>query len=200
VTDQQLGRLFVVAANAVAFAVRYPHVRRNARVPVADGRQGTQEKLLLTLAFVGMMGVPLVYCLYPPAFGVAEYGPLPGQVWAGAAVFAAALVLFWRSHADLGTNWSPTLEVRRGHALVTAGVYRRVRHPMYAAIWLWGLAQAVLLPNWLAGPSTLWAFLPMYLLRVPREERMMLDTFGDEYRAYAARTGRVVPKFGRGAA
>jgi protein-S-isoprenylcysteine O-methyltransferase Ste14 len=66
---------------------------------------------------------------------------------------------------------------------------------MYAAIWLWGIGQALLLPNWLAGPAALWSFLPMYLLRVPREERLMLDTFGDEYRAYAARTGRVFPKF-----
>ena len=52
--------------------------------------------------------------------------------WCGAAVMLAALWLFWRSHADLGWHWSATLEVREGHALVDRGVYRRVRHPMYA--------------------------------------------------------------------
>ncbi len=48
----------------------------------------------------------------------------------------AALWLFWRSHADLGRNWSQAFELRKGHELITHGVYRVVRHPMYAAIWL----------------------------------------------------------------
>jgi protein-S-isoprenylcysteine O-methyltransferase Ste14 len=39
-----------------------------------------------------------------------------------------AVWLFWRSHADLGRNWSPSLELREGHELVTEGVYRYVRH------------------------------------------------------------------------
>jgi protein-S-isoprenylcysteine O-methyltransferase Ste14 len=48
-----------------------------------------------------------------------------------------------------------TLEVREQHALVTTGVYSRVRHPMYSA---WALAQALLLPNWIAGPAGLIGF------------------------------------------
>jgi protein-S-isoprenylcysteine O-methyltransferase Ste14 len=39
-------------------------------------------------------------------------------------------------------------------------------------------------------------FMPLYLLRVPREERMMLDEFGEEYRAYMNHTGRVIPRLG----
>ena len=42
-----------------------------------------------------------------------------------------------------------------------------------------------LLANWIAGPAC--------LVRVPREERMLLDHFGEAYRAYSTRTGRVVP-------
>jgi hypothetical protein len=38
------------------------------------------------------------------------------------------------------------------------------------------------------------AFLPLYLVRVPREEQMMLDHSGDAYRAYCARTGRILPR------
>jgi len=45
--------------------------------------------------------------------------------------------------------------MRKEHRLVTAGVYRHIRHPMYAAIFLWCLAQGLLLPNWLAGWSAL---------------------------------------------
>ena len=65
---------------------------------------------------------------------------------------------------------------------------------MYASEWLWGIAQALLLQNWVAGWAGLALFTPLYVLRVPREERMMLDQFGEEYRAYMDRTGRVVPR------
>src|SRR5262249_44744690 len=88
---------------------------------------------------------------------------------------------------------SVTLEVREQHALVTNGVYSRVRHPMYSAFWLWALAQALLLPNWIAGPAGLIGFGTLFFLRVGREEALMIETFGDEYRRYMARTSRVLP-------
>ncbi len=86
-----------------------------------------------------------------------------------------------------------TLEIRQTHELVTTGVYRHVRHPMYAAFFLWAIAQALLLPNWIAGPAGLVGFGTLFGLRVRREERMMEAAFGDAYRAYAARTWRVIP-------
>jgi len=58
----------------------------------------------------------------------------------GAVTFAVALWLLWRSHADLGRSWMGTLAIKEKHALVTQGVYRHIRHPMYAAHWLWGIA------------------------------------------------------------
>lgn len=60
--------------------------------------------------------------------------------------------LFWRSHADLGGMWSAHLEVRKEHRLITHGIYSRIRHPMYSAIFLITLAQAMVLTNWIAGP------------------------------------------------
>lgn len=119
-------------------------------------------------------------------------------IWAGCggvAIFAVALWLLWRSHADLGRHWSATLEIRQGHSLITDGVYRTIRHPMYLAHWLWSIAQALLLQNWIAGLAGLVVFVPLYLLRVPREEQMMLEQFGQEYRLYMNRTGRVIPRF-----
>ena len=65
---------------------------------------------------------------------------------------------------------------------------------MYASTWLWGIAQALLLQNWLAGLSALIAFAPMYFLRTPREEEMMGESFGQDYRDYMAQTGRLVPR------
>ena len=55
------------------------------------------------------------------------------------------------------------------------------------------IAQALLLSNWIAGFAGLAGFGILFFGRVAREERMMLETFGDSYRAYMARTGRVFP-------
>jgi len=68
---------------------------------------------------------------------------------------------------------------------------------MYSAHWLWGIAQALLIHNWIAGLASLVILLPLYLLRVKREEQMMLEQFGEEYRSYISRTGKVIPRFWR---
>jgi protein-S-isoprenylcysteine O-methyltransferase Ste14 len=107
-----------------------------------------------------------------------------------------ALWLFWRAHADLGLNWSQTLEVRKGHEVVKTGVYGSIRHPMYAAILLFSLAQGLLLENWLAGWSALVTFAILVLIRMPREEAMMCEFFGQGYRDYMRQTGRLLPRIG----
>jgi len=56
----------------------------------------------------------------------------------------------------------------------------------------------LLLQNWIAGPASLVAFLPIYFVRIPQEEEMMLRHFGDAYRAYCRRTGRILPALRRG--
>ena len=65
---------------------------------------------------------------------------------------------------------------------------------MYSAFWLWAAAQALLLPNLVAGFAGLIGFGTLFFGRVAREEKMMLETFGDEYREYMARTGRIIPR------
>ena len=151
----------------------------------------------MLLIIPGMQVLPLVY-VFSSWLDFADYylptwaGMTAG--WSGTAVFAAALWLLWRSHADLGQNFSPEIQLREKHSLVTRGVFRYIRHPMYAAHFLWAAAQALLLQNWLAGPVMLVSFFPLYFHRVSREEQMMLEHFGEEYRLYMNRTGRVIPR------
>ena len=116
-----------------------------------------------------------------------------GGVVAGVVVFAGSLLLFWRTHRQLGKYWSVTLEIKDKHELITSGVYQKVRHPMYSAFFLWALAQALLLPNFIAGPAGLIGFGILFFFRVGREEQMMREAFGAEYDAYARRTRRVIP-------
>jgi protein-S-isoprenylcysteine O-methyltransferase Ste14 len=174
------------------YVIRYPHQRRSRKTPVASQRERVRDGMLLAVSFTGLFIVPVIW-VTSGAPRVADYPFQPPLAWLGAAVFAAALYGFYRTHRDLGRSWSVTLEIRQTHQLVTTGVYRHVRHPMYAAFFLWAIAQALLLPNWIAGPAGLVGFGTLFVLRVGREERMMEATFGDAYRDYAARTWRVVP-------
>src|SRR5262245_45217046 len=151
------------------------------------------EKILLAAMFPPVLLLPLLY-FFTPLLSFADY-PLAESIRrAGAVVMVASLWLFWRSHVDLGQNWSVSLELRENHELVSHGVFRWIRHPMYASIWLWGLAQGMMLANWFAGWSVIPAFAAMYFIRMPREERLMCEQFGDGYRDYARRTGRLIPR------
>lgn len=178
------------------FSVRLWHKwkARNNRIVVS--RKTVLEMVLLSLAFVGMLLIPLTY-VFTPFLNFANYQLPSWAGWIGTTIFGVALWLLWRTHADLGKNWSETLELRQGHRLVTSGIYQYVRHPMYAAFLVWGVAQPLLLHNWLAGWSHLVAFLPLYFLRVPREEQMMREQFGEAYQSYMERTGRVIPRWFR---
>jgi len=182
--------LFGFIAYVVIRGIFEQRIKSNEKVVSRiDGR----DRFLILIMLVGGLLLPVVY-LFTPWLGFADYR-LPAFVpWFGAAVMVAALWLFWHSHANLGQNWSRTLEIRKGHQLVTHGVYRSIRHPMYASIWLFSLAQGLLLQNWLAGWSAFVAFAIMYFVRMPQEERMMCEFFGQEYSDYMQRTGRLFPR------
>ena len=184
-------KALVIAASVVMIAIRAPHGQRSTKVPIARNAKGAAETVLLSFAWISFF-VPILW-IASDVFAFAEYELLLVPLVAGAVVLAISLWYFHRSHANLGTNWSITLQVREGHTLVTRGVYERVRHPMYASLLLYGAGQAVAVPNWIAGPSYLLTLWMLVAFRVGAEERMMRERFGHEWDAYAARTKRLVP-------
>lgn len=157
-----------------------------------ERRMDTREKALLALTRVGTF-LPTLLWLFTPLLDFANL-PLPPFVrGGGAALTLLGTALFAWVHRVLGDNWSPTLEIRRGHELVMRGPYRLVRHPMYTAILVqvlgFGLVSANLVVLLLA-PAPFWILLT---LRLRTEERMMLDRFGEAYRVYMRSTKRLVP-------
>src|ERR1700681_3494173 len=173
-----ISKALVLAGTVVMIAIRAPHGHRSRIVKVATSYKTPLETGLLVLAWVGFF-VPLVW-VTSPAFSFAEYALGTGPLVAGVMCYVIGLWLFYRSHADLGTNWSITLEVREGHRLITQGVYRWVRHPMYSALALYSVGQALVIPNWVAGLSNLVAFAVLLAFRIGAEERMMAQQFGNE--------------------
>ena len=181
--------LFLVMVVIMA-AIRAPYMANSA--PVASREREGREKLLVQIVGAGMMYLPAI-AIATPLLNIAAY---PNPVWLvvlGVILAAFGIWLFWRSHADLGRNWSPVLELRESHGLVTNGVYARVRHPMYSAILLITAAQAAFIGNWIAGPAGLIAFTILYIDRVGAEEKMMARRFGTDWTRYVARTGRLLP-------
>lgn len=173
-------------------AIRYPFERQARRIRVVRSERTVAENAGLVGAIVGMAVVPAIAV----ATGFPAFGGYRQPLWAigvGTALFGSALWLFWRSHRDLGCNWSISLEIREGHHLVSTGVYARLRHPMYTSFLLMAAGQAFLIPNWTAALTGLAGFAVLYGPRVGKEERLMSETFGDDYARYVRRTNRLIP-------
>ena len=177
----------------VACIVRKVHERKAGRHSSLKGTP-IVEASLMVLWGVAAGVLPLIYM-----FGSwLDFAGLPFKMpsafgFFGVVLFLISIWLLHRSHADLGRLWSPTVEPEVKQRLITDGVYKRIRHPMYSAHVLWGIAQALLLPNLIAGPLALVLMLGVIGVRVPREEQAMLEEFGSEYREYMKTTGRILP-------
>ncbi len=123
--------------------------------------------------------------------------PFPDWLrWSGVALGILSLGLYAWSRRTLGKEWSSCLRMREAHHLVTTGPYAWIRHPIYLTMMIFVTAIALIAANWF-----LMAFLVISIvdlaLRIPREEQMMIEVFGDEYQAYMQRTGRLLPKYRR---
>ena len=187
-----IGQSVWVAGIVLWYVIRHPFERRTRRMKVVSDRRSRSDRIGLGAALLGLAVVPGLHV----ATGVPEAADYPPSGWAvglGAIVFAGALWLFRRSHKELGRNWSITLEIREQHRLVSGGPYALVRHPMYTSFMLMGVGQAFLLSNWVAGLAGLVGFAVLFFLRVDKEERMMMESFGPDYLAYMARTKRLIP-------
>jgi protein-S-isoprenylcysteine O-methyltransferase Ste14 len=177
----------------VEIIIRIPLNKKRKQETMSEQRVTWQERTLLGLLSVAMFFLPIAYAA-TDWLDFADYTLPAWAGWLGVLIIAGALFVFWRAHADLGLNWSPSLEIREKHELITRGIYGVIRHPMYASQWLWVIAQPLLLQNWIAGFANLLVFIPFYFLRVQAEERLMIDRFGNQYQAYMQRVGGVLPK------
>jgi protein-S-isoprenylcysteine O-methyltransferase Ste14 len=134
-----------------------------------------------------------LYAIYPTWMAVLLV-PFPVWLrWAGFALGIVSLGLWSWTQVALGKEWSPQLQLREEHHLVITGPYRRVRHPLYTAMFAYSASLGLVTANWFFVAFALLA-IAATVARVPKEEQMMIEEFGEEYRAYMQRTGRFFPK------
>lgn len=135
----------------------------------------------------------LAYLISPASVQWATF-PLPTWVrWCGIlSGILCSLLMYW-TLSSLGKNLTDTVVTRAGATLVTHGPYRWVRHPFYVTAALLMVSVTVLTANWLIGVSSL-IVLTLLAVRTPKEEEMLIQRFGQQYRDYIARTGQFSPR------
>ena len=151
---------------------------------------------MFAIRFVGffILIALLVFYALNPSWMQALLIPFPPWLrWLGFFLGLTSLALMAWTQVELGTQWSAQLQLREEHHLVTTGPYARVRHPMYTAMFGWGIALALVTAHWIFVVLAVLAIAGL-IARVPREEQMMIEEFGEEYKAYRQRTGRFFPK------
>jgi protein-S-isoprenylcysteine O-methyltransferase Ste14 len=156
-------------------------------------RHERREKFFFYLTML-VWWVPILLYILSPWIDFAHLRMPVWLRWGGGIILFLGDACFFWAHRTLGKNWSGVLEIRKDHTLVTEGPYRFVRHPMYTAFFLIGIGVSFLSANWLIAVSYLGSCAGVYVERVSSEEEMMLEQFGDAYREYMQRTGRLIPR------
>ncbi|MEW6240783.1 MAG: isoprenylcysteine carboxylmethyltransferase family protein [Chloroflexota bacterium] len=120
----------------------------------------------------------------------------PGWVrWTGVGVGILCDILLYWMFTSIGQGITPTVATRKSHKLVTHGIYKYVRHPLYSIGTAFFLSFALMAANWFFAGMAILAFM-MLAIRLPNEEAHLIEKFGDEYREYTKRTGKFLPKIG----
>jgi protein-S-isoprenylcysteine O-methyltransferase Ste14 len=159
----------------------------------AEQHVSLTENILLMFLTIATGILPLIYSV-TNWLDFANYALPVWMGWMGVVIMACSLFVFWRSHYDLKANCSTSLELYEEHTLITDGIYRYIRHPMYASLLIANIAQVLLIQNWIAGPISIIMFIIFYTFRSQAEEKMMIEKFGDPYREYRKATGGLLPK------
>jgi len=136
---------------------------------------------------------PCVYLINPNWMAWSKVG-LPDSVrWVGVGLGVLCVLGIYWLFSSIGSGITPTSATRKEHKLVTNGIYRYVRHPLYTVSSSMFIAFGMMADNWFIPALGILAFIGM-AIRTPKEEANLIEKFGDEYREYMKRTGRFLPK------
>jgi protein-S-isoprenylcysteine O-methyltransferase Ste14 len=123
-----------------------------------------------------------------------EFWTIDGDVvrWIGVILYAAGGALRLWPVFVLGRRFSGLVAIQPGHTLATDGIYRTIRNPSYLGLLVLSLGWALAFRS-LAGVLLVVLMIPPLIARIRSEEALLRSQFGEEYRAYCARTWRLVP-------
>lgn len=136
---------------------------------------------------------PLAYLVNPAWMSWSKLGLPDGIRWLGVGVGVLCIFGMYWLFSSIGSSITPTSVTRREHKLVTNGIYRWIRHPLYTVGSSFIVALGLMADNWFIILMALLAFTAM-AVRTPKEEANLIEKFGDAYRDYMKTTGAFLPK------
>ena len=156
-------------------------------------REGWWPALVRAVRSISLAAFLVLYAMNEPWLQVLS---LPFHDWLrsmGIALGVLSLVLYAWSRTTLGKEWSSYLQMQKKHHLVTTGPYAWIRHPIYLSLIGFMTGISLVGANWFLIAFLVVSFADL-ILRIPKEEQMMVEEFGEEYEAYIRRTGKLLPK------
>lgn len=117
---------------------------------------------------------------------------LSGWNIVGLTLFIFGLTVALIARFTLKRFYSSTLLTRKDHQLITHGIYRFTRHPIYLGVLMACMGPPVYAPS-LFGFLIILVLIPIFLNRIRIEERMLTEEFGDAYQAYRKATSKLIP-------
>ena len=185
--------LAVFGAN-IAISAYFRWKARQDGETISRGDEGA-FLVILRLVFALPLFLAILTYLINPAWMAWSSVAVPVWVrWMGAGLGIAIVPLMYWVFSTIGRNISETVLTKETHELVTDGPYRWVRHPLYTVATLLLTSLSLITANWFIGLMTVLAISMIGLVVIPREEANLIEAFGDDYRAYQKRTGRVLPR------
>jgi protein-S-isoprenylcysteine O-methyltransferase Ste14 len=184
---------------AVGIRVRYQHLAGTYEKGVVGHTEShlahEARTLLIIRPLLGFPWYAVVLCwFFAPQWVRWSFVSMSGwQRMGGLPLALLGLLLLWRSHAALGKNFRPTLEISPRQELVTGGPYAFVRHPLYAAFLIMLASTGLLSANWFIGVDGVLLIASITVVRIPAEEAMLEGRFGERYREYRRRTPALLP-------
>ena len=151
------------------------------------------SKVAGILGKIGFIAV-LLYAIRPSWLAWATLSFPLWLRWLGVGIVLLGFALLQGAQNTLGKNWSDTPRMIREQSLVTGGPYRFIRHPIYTAFLLILGSTLFISANWLVGFTWIGMTVLEIASRIGFEESLMLEYFGDQYRDYMKRTGRLLPR------
>jgi protein-S-isoprenylcysteine O-methyltransferase Ste14 len=136
---------------------------------------------------------PLAYLINPAWMSWSKLGLPDGIRWLGVGHGVLCVFGIYWLFSSIGSGITPTSATRREHKLVTNGIYRWIRHPLYTVGSSFIVALGLMADNWFIAVLGVLAFIGM-AIRTPKEEANLIEKFGDAYRDYMKTTGAFLPK------
>ena len=160
---------------------------------VKQQEEGTLSKIAGLLGMAGFVSV-IAYVINPSWLEFAQLS-LPIWVrWAGVGIAILGFSLLQWAQVTLANSWSDTPRMMKEQSLITKGPYKFIRHPIYTAFILILGSPLLISSNWLIGLCWLGMTTLEVVSRISFEETLMIEFFGDQYRNYMKKTGRLLPK------